>query len=207
MRMRGTGRRANEYVRAAAGRVDGGTQEAAARAVQVLAPTIRLLRLPSLALVVVPLPLELATLLLSLTWDGTARWVGLVVALLMLGVTGFFALRRKRILDAVNQPAALATELAVAINLTDRVEETRGVLTQLGGGGGWRVFSRLQGAWRGASMPARWIEGVSDLPRARYFVPPRLGTTITGTFAALWMVPVSLVVLLFALVGTAAGTF
>lgn len=207
MRLRGTGRRANEYVQAAAGRVDGGTQEAAARAVQVLAPAVRLLRLPSLALVVVPLPLELATLLLALSWDGTARWVGVVVALLMLGVTGFFALRRKRILDAVAQPAALATELAVAINLTDRVEETRGVLTQLGGGGGWRVFSRMQGAWRGASMPARWIDGVGDLPRARYFVPPRLGTTITGTLLALWMVPASLVILLLALVGTAAGTF
>lgn len=207
MRLRGSGRRANEYVRSAAGRIDGGTQEAATRVVQVLAPTVRLLRLPSLAIVVVPLPLELATLLLALTWEGTGRWVGVVVALLMLAVTGFFALRRKRILDAVGQPAALATELAVAINLSDRVEETRGVLTQLGGGGGWRVFSRLQGAWRGASMPARWIDGVGDLPRARYFVPPRLGTTITGAVAALWMVPVSAVVLLLALVATVAGTF
>ena len=207
MRIRGVGRRANEYVQSAASRVDGGTQEAAARIVQVVAPTVQLLRLPSLALVVVPLPLELATLALALSWDGTARWVGAVVALAMLAVTGFFALRRKRILDAVGQPAALATELAIAINLTDRVEETRGVLTQVGGGGGVRIFSRLHGAWRGVGMPARWMDGVGDLPRARYFVPPRLGTTITGSLAALWMVPVSAIVLLFALVATAAGTF
>ncbi len=207
MRLRGTGRRANDYVQAAAGRIDGGTQEAAARAVQVLAPAVRLLRLPTLAIVVVPLPLELATLLLALTWDGAARVLGALVGLAMLAVTGFFALRRKRVLDAVAQPAALATELAVAINLADRADEARGVLTQLGGGGGWRVFSRLQGAWRGATMPARWIDGAGDLPRARYFVPPRLGTTITGTIAALWMVPVSAVVLLFCLIATVAGTF
>lgn len=200
-----SGRRANEYVNAATARIDGGSQEAARRAVQVIAPAVRLLRLPTLAILVVPIPFEVATFLLALTWEGAARILGVAVALVMAAVSAFFGVRRARILAAADQPAALATELAVAINLSDRVEETRGALTQLAGGGGWRVFSRLQGMWRTASMPGHWIEGVGDLPRARYFVPPRLGTTITGAIAALWLVPISGLVCLFAVIGTVAA--
>jgi hypothetical protein len=55
-------------------------------------------------------------------------------------------------------------------------------------------------------MTGRWIEGVGDLPRARYFVPPKIGTTVTVTLAALWLVPVSIVVALFAVIGTVAGS-
>ena len=67
-------------------------------------------------------------------------------------------------------------------------------------------FDRLKGAWGGMSMTGRWIDGIGDLPRARYFVPPRIGTTVTITIAALWLVPISVVVALFALIGTIAGS-
>ena len=56
-------------------------------------------------------------------------------------------------------------------------------------------------------MTGRWIEGVGDLPRARYFVPPKIGTTVTLSIAALWLVPISLVVALFAVIGSVAGAF
>ena len=105
-----------------------------------------------------------------------------------------------------DDPVALATELAIMVEISGRADETRGILEQIAGGGGSRVFSRLRGAWRGVTMPARWIEGVEDLRRARNFAPPRIGWTISLSIAALWLVPVSVVVALFALVGGLAGS-
>ena len=56
-------------------------------------------------------------------------------------------------------------------------------------------------------MTGRWIEGVGDLPRARYFVPPKIGTTVTVAVAALWLLPISIVVALFAAIGSLASVF
>jgi hypothetical protein len=93
------------------------------------------------------------------------------------------------------------------VSLSGKVDETRTALTQIAGGGGWRVLSRLRGVWSGVGMTGRWIDGVGDLPRARYFVPPKIGTTVTLAIASLWLVPVSVVVAFLAVVGTVAGSF
>ena len=201
------GARANRTVDGMTSRVDGRTVEVADRAAQVIALAVRVLRLPTLVLLVAPIPFELATLLLALAADGPVRAVGLVVVAAMAAVTGAFGLRRARILEAAAEPTALATELGIAVSLSGKVDETRGVLEQIGGGGGARIFSRLRGLWSGIGMTGRWIDGVGDLPRARYFVPPRIGTTVTMTVAALWLVPISVVVLVFTLIGTVASTF
>ena len=190
-----------------ASRVDGQTGEVAQRATQVIVLAVRVLRVPTLLLLAAPLPFVAATLLLALNADGAGRTVGLVIGLLMAAVSTAFGVRRARILRAVEEPTALATELGIAVSLTGKVDETRAALTQIAGGGGWRVLSRLSGVWKGVGMTGRWIEGVGDLPRARYFVPPKIGTTVTVTLAALWLVPVSMVVTLLAVVGTIAGSF
>jgi hypothetical protein len=67
------------------------------------------------------------------------------------------------------------------------------------------VLGRLRGLWQGTQMTGHWIDEIGDLPRARYFGPPKIGTTITIAVAALWLVPVSIVVALFSLIGTVAG--
>ncbi|WP_375001706.1 hypothetical protein [Aeromicrobium sp. CTD01-1L150] len=201
---RSWGARANENVGRMAGRVDGQTSEAAGHATRVIVPAVRLLRLPTLALLVIPVPFVLATLALGLAADGAARVVLLVVGLLMAVVSGAFGARRRRILWAVEEPEVLATELGIAVAMSDRVDETRGVLTAIGGGGGARVFSRLRGLWSGVRMTGRWIDGIGDLPRARYFLPPKIGTTVTVTVAALWLVPVSLVVTLLGFIAVLA---
>lgn len=92
------------------------------------------------------------------------------------------------------------------ISLSDKVDETRGALSQIAGGGGWRIFNRLKGVWGGVSMTGRWIDGIGDLQRARYFAPPKIGTTVTIAVAAFWLVPVSVLVALFAMIGTIAGS-
>jgi hypothetical protein len=130
----------------------------------------------------------------------------LVIGVAMAIVAGAFWGRRHKILQAVEEPDKLATELGIMISLSDKVDETRGALSQIAGGGGWRIFSRLRGAWHGVGMTGRWIDGISDLPRARYFGPPKIGTTVTVAVAALWLVPISIVVALFALIGTIAGS-
>ncbi len=201
------GARANEGVDAMAARVDGQTGDVAQRATQVIVLAVRVLRIPTLLVLVAPLPFIFVTLLLALNADGAGRTVGLVVGLLMAAVSTAFGIRRQRILRAVDEPTALATELGIAVSLSGKVDETRTALTQIAGGGGWRVLSRLRGVWSGVGMTGRWIEAVGDLPRARYFVPPKIGTTVTVAVAALWLVPVSVVVTLLAIVGTIAGSF
>lgn len=196
--------RTNETVGNLAGRVDGQTVAAAERATRVLVPTVRLLRIPTLALLVLPIPFILATVGLALAASGIDRVVLLVIAVLMALVSLAFGARRHRILKAVEEPDALATELGIAVSMSDRVDETRGVLTAIGGGGGPRVFSRLKGMWSGVRMTGRWIDGVGDLPRARYFLPPKIGTTVTVTLAALWLVPISVVVAMLSFIAVLA---
>ena len=203
---RGFGSQANSAVGGFTSRVDDRTGEVAQRVANVIAVAVRVLRLPSAILLCVPLPFILATLALGLVADGGVRVAILVAAVLMAAVSGAFWGRRRMILRAVEEPDKLATELGIAISLSDKVDETRGALERLAGGGGWRIFDRLKGAWGGMSMTGRWIDGIGDLRRARYFVPPKIGTTVTISLAALWLVPISVVVALFALIGTIAGS-
>ena len=203
---RGFGSQANSAVGGFASRVDSQTGEVAHRVAGVITVAVRVLRLPTAILQVAPVPFILATLMLGLVADGGVRIVVLIAGVVMAAVSGAFWLRRRNILRAVDDPDKLATELGIAISLSDKVDETRGALERIGGGGGWRLFDRLKGAWGGMTMTGRWIDGVGDLPRARYFVPPKIGTTVTLTIAALWLVPISVVVALFALIGTLAGS-
>jgi hypothetical protein len=190
-----------------AARVDGQTGEVAQRATSVIVLAVRVLRIPTLLVLIAPLPFIAATLLLAVNASGTGATIGIVAGLLMAAVSLVFGVRRHRIMRAIDEPTALATELGIAVSLSGKVDETRTALTQIAGGGGWRVLSRLRGVWSGVGMTGRWIEGVGDLPRARYFVPPKIGTTVTLAIAALWLVPVSIVMALFAVIGTLAGSF
>jgi len=187
--------------------VDGQTNQVAQHAARVLALTVRLLRWPTLALLCAPIPFELVTLVLALRMDSWARVVGLIVVALLAAVTTGFGARRHRILQAVSEPSALGTELGIAVSLSERVDDARDVLGEVVGGGGRQVFRRLRGLWRGVSTTGRWIEEVGDLPRARYFVPPKIGTTIGLAWAAAWLIPVSAAVTFLAVVGTIARAF
>lgn len=200
------GAKANAAVNDFATRVDGRATEVADRAAQMIAVAVRLLRIPTALVGIVPVPFVATTIVLGLLGDGLGGVLVLGVGIVMAVVLGLFWVRRQRILKAVDDPQKLATELAVMISMTGKVDETRGVLTQIAGGDGWRFLGRLRGVWQGTQMTGRWIDEIGDLPRARYFGPPRLGTTITISVATLWLVPISVVVALFSLVGTVAGS-
>lgn len=200
------GAQANSAVHDFASRVDGRTTEVAERAAAMIVVAVRLMRVPSALVGAASIPFIAATLVLGILANGSLGIVILVVGAVMAALSGTFWGRRRRVLQAVEDPERLATELAIMLAMTDKVDETRGALTQIAGGGGWRVLGRLRGIWQGTQLTGRWIDQIGDLPRARYFGPPKIGTTISLTIAALWLVPVSVVVALFALIGTVAGS-
>lgn len=206
-RTKSLGNDANQAVGNWANTVDDQTGQVAERAARVITVAVHVLRIPTAIVLWIPVPFIALILLLALNADGGARVLGLVIGLVMAAIAGAFGGRRHRILQAVEEPDKLATELGIMISLSDKVGETRGALTQLAGGGGWRVFSRLQAVWSGTKMTGRWIEGIGDLSRARYFAPPKIGTTVSVTVAALWLIPVSIVVALFAAIGSLASAF
>ncbi|MET0929116.1 MAG: hypothetical protein ABWX74_06330 [Aeromicrobium sp.] len=200
------GEHANAAVGDFAARVDGHTTEVATRAAQVIAVAVRVLRIPTAIVGALSVPFIVATLVLGVLAGGVAGVVMLVAGLVMAVLDGLFWVRRARIIAAVDDPAQLATELAIMLAMTGKVEETRGALTQIAGSGGWRVMGRLRGVWEGTQLTGRWIDDIGDLPRARYFGPPRIGTTVTFVIVVLWLVPLSIVVALFSVVGTVAGS-
>ncbi len=206
-RAQSLGNSANETVNTWASRVDDQTGEVAHRVSRVIVAAVSVLRIPSAIVLFLPLPFILLELLLALNANGGARTFLLVIGLVMAAISLAFGGRRRKIIQAVDDPDKLATELGIMISLSDKVGETRGTLSQLAGGGGWRVFSRLKALWSGTKMTGRWIEGIGDLPRARYFAPPKIGTTVTVTVAALWLIPVSVIVAIFTTIGSIAAAF
>ena len=206
VRLRRSGVRANAAVNDFAARVDGHSTEVAQRAAQLIAVAVRLLRIPTAIVGVLSIPFIVATIVVGLAAGGITGILILLVGLAMAVVNAMFWVRRRHLLAAVDDPAQLATELAIMLTMTGKVEETRGALTQIAGGGGWRIFGRLRGVWQGTQMTGRWIDQIGDLPRARYFGPPKIGTTITIGIVTLWLVPGSILVALFSLIGLVAGS-
>lgn len=190
-----TGRRVNAAVGGFTARVDGQTEVAAERAAQALRLAVRLLRWPSLAIMVVSWPFLAGLAIISLLAEDT--WLVVLAGLIaVVGavVSGAFAWRRSRIIAAVEDEQQLATELGIAVAMSDDVGEARLVLGQLAGtAGGPRVFSRLTALWRGFGLGPGVLQDAADLPRARWFFPPKVGTTVTLLFGVLWLVPVSFV--------------
>lgn len=206
VRIRRSGEQANAAFHDFASRVDGHTVEVAERAAQMIAMAVRVLRIPTAIIGSLSIPFILATLALGLLADGSVGVVILIAGLAMAAVVAAFWARRYKVLKAVEDPAKLATEFGIMLAMTGKVEQTRGVLTQVAGGGGWRFLGRLRGVWQGTQMTGRWIDEIGDLPRARYFGPPKIGTTITISMATLWLVPISIVVTMFAVIGTLADS-
>jgi hypothetical protein len=206
VRIRRTGAQANSAVNDFAAHVDGRGTEVAQRAAQLISVAVRLLRIPTALVGAASIPFIAATLLAGVLAGGVPGVMFVIVGLVMAAVNVMFWIRRGRILAAVDDPSQLATELAIMLTMTGKVEETRGALTQIAGGGGFRVLNRLKGVWNGTQLTGRWIDQIGDLPRAKYFGPPKIGTTVSLSFAALWLVPISVVVALFSLIGTLAGS-
>jgi len=206
MGIRNTGRRVNAAVDGLASRVDGQTSEVARRAAPVLVLAVRLLRWPSLLVMVASWPFLAGLAIVAMLADDMwLRVLSGVLALVGIGLTAAFAWRRSRMLQAVQDEQGLATELGIAASLSDDVGEARLALGQLAGAhGGLRLFSRLKGLWRSAGIAPGVLETMGDLPRAKWFLPPRIGTTVMLFFGSLWLVPISFVACLLLLIALAA---
>jgi hypothetical protein len=192
---RGLKARTNSAVNDLASSIDGQTREVARQAAPVLVLAVQLLRWPALALLLLPVP-ALFGLLAIIVLDSTlgVRWAAFGILAAISTVLVLFGIRRHQIIEAVSDPDALATELAIAVELTGRVDDSRDVLLQIAGRGRVGVFARLRGLWRGFTLPDGWIGEIGDLPRARQFFPPSVGSSVTLAVAALVMTPVAYVI-------------
>lgn len=186
---------------------DDHTQAVARQVAQAVTVAVRLLRIPTLIVLVLPLPFIALVLTLGVQGDGIGGAIALGLGTAMAVLSLAFGWRRSRVLRAVDEIEPLTSQIAIALTLTDHVDEARTALNQAAGaGGGLRFFTRLQGAWRASRTPARWIQSVGDLPRARYFFPPKLATSLQLSLAATALIPISVVVAIFIAIGALAGT-
>lgn len=205
-RRRSMRQRANEAVAAAAQRIDDSTGQAAGRAAHTLALTVRVLRVPTAVIGVIPIPFIVAVLLLGVQGSGLGSIIAVIGGAIMAVLSGLFFIRRQQLLNAVDDPEQLATELAIMAELSGRTHDGRGVLLQIAGDSGFAVFSRLRRLWSAAQPDGHWIRGIGDLPRAKWFGPPRIGTTIMLSISALWLIPISVIACLFTFIAVVAGS-
>lgn len=184
---------ANRAVDGLTSRIDGQTAEVSARAAQVIALAVRVLRWPTLVFLILPLPFTAVVVAAAVFSDGLLQWIAAVVALGLAAVSIALGVRRYMILKAVEDEESLASELAIAVSLSERVDETREALGELTDQSGPRIFSRLSGLWHTAGVGTHLITGIGDLPKAKYFFPPKVGSTVAISIAAAWLIPVAVV--------------
>ena len=188
------GSRTNETVNAWASKVDGPTGLAARDATGALVLAVRVLRWPTLFLLVITAPILIATGLIAGLSDGPVATIAAIVLAVEVIVWGAFSWRRLQILRAIEDPEDLATQIGVAAQMSGRPAEIAGELTSLAKQGGVKLMSRLRAMWSRKDPDVVWIRNVSDLDRARWFFPPTIGHTALMAVAMLWLVPVSAVV-------------
>ncbi|WP_098484599.1 hypothetical protein [Georgenia soli] len=185
--------------------VDPSLREQFAQLAPVLALAVRVLRLPSLLLGLLPvLPLVVLTWLAS-GWDSPARQIGLVVAALGGAAVVFFLVRRARYLRATQDVGALAEDLVALTDLADLDADLGEALRSVIARGGLRVMSRIRGFWKLVSFPSRIDDHVDSLQRLRWFLPPLIGTTVTLVHLQIAVAVVSWTLLGIAVPGSLLG--
>ena len=205
-RTRRMGGRANDAAHQMAQRIDDSTGETGERLAKLLVIAVRLSRIPTAVVLYLPIPFIAAILVLGIKGGG---WFGLVLTVtgvVMAIISAAFWGRRRRIVQAVDDPDQLATELRQVFNLTGRVDDASDTVRELTTGDGWQVFGRLRTVWRGVTLPAQWMDQIGELHRARYFAPPKIGTTMSLTIVALWLIPFSIIAAVMSVIGTIAGS-
>jgi len=154
-------------------------REQVAQLAPLFALAVRVLRLPSLALALIPVPPLAVLTWLASTWESPARGIGLVVAALGGAAVVVFAVRRSRYLRATRNLSALAADLVALTDLGALDAELGEALRSVVARGGLRLLTRMRGFWKLVSFPARIEEHVEALQRLRWFLPPLIGTTVT----------------------------
>lgn len=184
------GSKANESVGAWAAKVDGPTGLAANDAANVLVLAVKILRWPTFFLAWLLLPMIGALALIALLSEGAIATLATVAGVAIGGLWGLFVWRRAQLLNAIDEPVALATEIAIAAEMSGRPVEIAGELTSLGRASGMGLIQKLRSLWSKTDADPVWIRRVSDLERAKYFFPPSIGRTTTLAVLTLWAVPI-----------------
>lgn len=172
---------------------------------QAITVAVRVLRIPTLVLLVMPLPFIALIIWLGVRGDGLGAAIALGFGLGMALISVAFAWRRRTMLRAAEDIEPLTSQIAIALAMSDNIDETRTAISQAAGSG-VGFFQRLHGAWNASQAPGRWIQTVNDLPLARPFFPPRLAVSLKLSVMAMALIPLSVVVSIFVAIGALAGT-
>lgn len=178
----------------------------ARRLAKTLSVATRILRWPSLVLIVIPvLPLVV------IAWFATTatRWTDILVlwvlAAVGLGIEVVFIWRRRRFLDAAKDPAGMARELRLLLSPNVVTDEVMALLKQVAARGGLLIFRRLWAVWKLANLPEHLLDQLDDYPRAKLYLPPSIGISGIVSLCQVWLTilawPVLLVVITFRLTG------
>ena len=116
------GSKTNEAMNGWASKVDGPTGIAARDAAGVITLGVKILRWPSLALLVLVAPALAATGLIAVLNDGVIGSIAAVLGVAEIAIWALFAWRRQQILTAIDDPDALATQIGVAAEMSGRPE-------------------------------------------------------------------------------------
>jgi len=144
---------------------------------QVLTTVVRALRRPTGLMILAPVLPSVVAILLGLLAERPLQIVATIVGVLGLLLAARMWWLRARFLKAVEDPAALETELASALDITGHVDQARQqALAQLQGSAS-SVASARQ------ALGSLGLSGSLDnLPRVRPFLPASLRSTFaTGT--------------------------
>ncbi|SEF01191.1 hypothetical protein [Ruania alba] len=184
-----------------------GTRASVGTLAPVLRRAVRILRFPAYAVGLVPVLPLLGTAVVAATGDGWERIVLLLLVAAGVAVVVLWWIRIHRYVSAVDDPDALTAEFVQLVDLLEMRDEVLDRLKNLAEKGGLRFFRRLRSLWRVVTIPDYLTGRIEDLGRARWFVPPAVGTTVLRATALLWTAIVSWLVFLLVLGLRLSGGF
>ncbi|QOR69573.1 hypothetical protein IM660_12895 [Ruania alkalisoli] len=169
-----------------------GTRASVGTLAPIVRRAVRILRFPAYAVGLVPVLPVLGIFALAVTGDGW--WERIVLVLLAAAGAAVMVLwwiRIHRYVTAVDDPDALTGEFVQLVDLLEMRDEMLNRLKALAEKGGIRFFRRLRSLWQVVTIPDYLTGRIEDLSRARWFVPPMIGTTVLRATALFWTAIVS----------------
>lgn len=166
---------------------DLGRTEATRIVAVTLVHWVRLARWPSLLLALAPvLPLLVGW---GVAVSYGVGWVALAILLPVLAgaaSTVLFAIRRGRYLRAVTDGDELAAQLRALLEPQLVTDEAIDLVQRVTARGGLFLLRRLKAVWKLLTFPDHLVSTLERYDRARWFVPPALGTSAMLLTAQWW---------------------